>query len=123
MWNSGITQNDTSSGPSWNGRRSLRVEAMRLRCSSGTCFGRLVVPLVCRTIATSSGVPRSKPDRPVTGSPVAQQVRRPAGDGRDAQHRGAGGGGGRRGGRGQAGRHQQQPGGMSSRKNVYSVSV
>jgi hypothetical protein len=47
---------------------------MRLRCSSGTCFGRLVVPLVCRTIATSSGVPRSKPG--VLGLGVGRVERR-----------------------------------------------
>ena len=34
-----------------------RAEAVRLRCRSGTCLGRLVVPLVCRSSATSSGPP------------------------------------------------------------------
>ena len=32
----------------------LPADAKRLRCRSGTSFGRLVVPLVCRTSATSS---------------------------------------------------------------------
>src|SRR5487761_1396118 len=32
----------------------LPAEAKRLRCRSGTSLGRLVVPLVCRTRATSS---------------------------------------------------------------------
>src|SRR5438128_435733 len=33
----------------------FRADAARFRCRSGTCFGRLVVPLVCRSSATSSG--------------------------------------------------------------------
>ena len=55
-WKSGMTHSETSSGVRSYVAATLRSDVVRLRCFSGTRFGRDVVPLVCSTSATSSVV-------------------------------------------------------------------
>ena len=55
MWNSGMTHSATSSAPRPYVPMILSAEAARLRWRIGTRLGRLVVPLVCRIMAMSSG--------------------------------------------------------------------
>src|SRR5437660_8287425 len=55
MWNSGITLRQRSAADKLSVAATLLADAHRLAWVSGTCFGRDVVPLVCRTRATSSG--------------------------------------------------------------------
>ena len=70
-----------------------RADATRLRWRSGTCFGRLVVPLVCSSSATSSAPPS------VADAPAARWRGRRLGsrgrtnvDDRDRARRGTGSG-------------------------------
>ncbi len=55
MWKSGITFRQRSSGVRRRVARMFPAEAHTFRCSSGTIFGREVVPEVWSTSATSSG--------------------------------------------------------------------
>ena len=55
MWKSGMMFRQTSSGVSCSAPMMFRAEAVTLRWSSGTIFGREVDPEVCSTRATSSG--------------------------------------------------------------------
>ena len=55
----------------------LRIDAIRLACVSGTPLGRLVVPLVCRNRAMSSGRGGSGIARPAAGSPSPSRRTRP----------------------------------------------
>ena len=55
MWNSGMMFRHTSPGTNWSALPMFRAEAVTLRWSSGTIFGREVDPEVCSTRATSSG--------------------------------------------------------------------
>jgi hypothetical protein len=55
MWNSGMMLSPQSAALKRSVSRMLVAEAQRLRCDSGTIFGREVVPEVCSTIDTSSG--------------------------------------------------------------------
>ena len=54
-WNSGMAQYGNVVRPARSGSRSTGPDAVRLRCRSGTCFGRDVVPLVCRSSADVVG--------------------------------------------------------------------
>ena len=51
MWNNGITLRERSAGVSCSAAAMLRADQARLRCRSGTIFGRDVVPDVCSTSA------------------------------------------------------------------------
>jgi len=75
IWNSGITFRQQSAGAS--GTPMFCAEAAWFDCSSGTIFGRDVVPDVCRFRAVLSG-PWAAPD---AGSPVSapNRVNFPAG--------------------------------------------
>ena len=55
MWNSGMMFSPQSAGPKASVRAICCADAARLRCDSGTIFGREVVPEVCSSIETSSG--------------------------------------------------------------------
>ena len=56
IWNSGMMLSPRSAGVRLRMSRMWPAEAQTLRCDSGTILGREVVPEVCSTRATSSGL-------------------------------------------------------------------
>ena len=70
MWKSGMMFRPQSVGTNFSVARMCCAEAARLRCDSGTIFGREVVPEVCSTIDTSSG--SAVPDAAAEAAPASR---------------------------------------------------
>ena len=73
MWNSGMMFRPTSVGRERErGARCCGPRRDRLRCESGTIFGREVVPEVCRTSAMSSALGEPPFAAAASGAPAAR---------------------------------------------------